>query len=158
MTYKDLLFNQKKSLAMAWLCLEDKNPNHEVKHAVADFVVENFIDEVKDYDLTIPVDISAAYFFQRRDAGPMPHWHLFHVFNDDVDYMENPFVLAHSVEEAFDIARKNDPTGEFISYSIRNRGFIHITELNPMTKVVTYHYWDDSRDIWETDTTNPIYT
>ena len=154
MTYKDLSFIQKTALAMAWLCLEDKSPNPNVSYEVKDFVLEVFIEEVKEYNSTIPPEVITQYFFERQ--GKFTSYKLYQVRHIDEDDENQPFVMASSVEKAFDKIKSNPEFKEWLNDSARDDEDIAITEFNLETKQIAYYVWNTNMEDWDVDYTNPI--
>jgi hypothetical protein len=81
---------------------------------------------------------------------------LYHIRNRDEDYENNPFVMAETIEEAYEKIKKDETCCEYINDEYRNDGDLFITGINTTTLEVTFYYWNENLLDWDIDTTNII--
>lgn len=81
---------------------------------------------------------------------------LYQVRHRDEDDENQPFVMAESVEEAFEKIKADEICCEYVNDAYRNEGDIFITMINITLLEVAYYYWNENLECWEIDTTNII--
>ena len=81
---------------------------------------------------------------------------LYQVVQQDEMVDNCPFILADCVEDAFDMAKKEEAYHEYINENSRELGELTIIMIDLKGKVITYYYWNDLEEIWDIDHTSVI--
>jgi hypothetical protein len=83
---------------------------------------------------------------------------IYHVLNEDEDYENCPYILAHSPEEAYEKAKSLPMEQEYINDEYREAGNIRMVEINPTKKEVRFLYYayDEIQPTWEVDYANVL--